>query len=98
MSREVARTTFEEESVSGRKFCGFCGFGSNRKSLFPQNIVILVNRKSFFPQNIHNYPSRKSFFRKNFFFTNYEKRNSSDRHLGNMKAFLKKFVNSNFNK
>ena len=49
--------TLKEESVCGRKFCGFCGFVPNRKSLFPQNIVILVNRKSFFPQNIHNYPS-----------------------------------------
>ena len=51
------QNTLKEESVCGRKFCGFCGFVSNRKSLFPQNIVILVNRKSFFPPNIHNYHS-----------------------------------------
>ena len=39
----------KEESVCERKFYGFCGFGSDRKSLFPQNIAILVNCESFFP-------------------------------------------------
>ena len=51
--------TLKEESVCGRKFCGFCGFGPNRKSLFPQNIVTLVNRKSFFPQKFRDNPNGK---------------------------------------
>ena len=54
-----SKLTLKEESVCGRKFCGFCGFGPNRKSLFPQNIVTLVNRKSFFPQKFRDNPNGK---------------------------------------
>ena len=32
--------TLKEESVRGGNFCSFCGFGSNRKSLFPQKISV----------------------------------------------------------
>ena len=54
-------TTLMEESLCGRKFCGFCGFGSNRKSLFPQNILKFVNRKSFFRKSFMIFPTAKVF-------------------------------------
>ena len=51
-------STLMEESLCGRKFCGF---GSNRKSLFPQNILKFVNRKSFFRKIFMIFPTAKVF-------------------------------------
>ena len=53
--------TLWEGGVCGRKFRGFCGVGSNRKGLFPQNVVMLVDLKSLFRKIFINYPSCLNF-------------------------------------
>ena len=52
-------TTFREESVDGKNFCGFGSFWKIGKSLLHQKlrsilvlVLVLLNRKSFFQQNV----------------------------------------------